>query len=213
MNRFFLSDHHFRHGNIYSFVGEGGERIRPWAENADEADAMMVEAHNEVVKNGDTTYFMGDVAINVRGLDNLAKMNGRKILIRGNHDIFKLKKYTEHFADIRGTHKIDKVIFSHYPLHEDSLPKWCLGNAHGHTHERAVRTEDGLINPRYLNMCVETVGLRPLHFDEVVMRLEEQQNEAKLKANRSDQETWTGQLRGPGRWLMRIFNIGMQRTR
>lgn len=171
MNRFFLSDHHFRHNNIYSFVGDDGQRIRPWAETSEEADEMMVEAHNRVVKPGDTVYFLGDVAINAKGLENLSRMNGRKILIRGNHDIFKLKQYAAHFADIRATHLIEKVIFSHYPLHPGSLPAWCLGNAHGHTHEKPVLGPDGAPDPRYLNLCVETVGLEPLRFDEVVSRL------------------------------------------
>lgn len=171
MNRFFLSDHHLRHNNIYSFVGDDGHRIRPWAETSEEADEMMVEAHNRVVAPGDTIYFLGDVAINAKGLENLSRMNGRKILIRGNHDIFKLKQYAAHFADIRATHLIEKVIFSHYPLHPGSLPDWCLGNAHGHTHEKPVLGPDGQPDPRYLNLCVEAVGLEPLRFDEVVSRL------------------------------------------
>lgn len=171
MNRFLLSDHHLRHNNIYSFLGADGGRIRPWASSSDEADEMMVEAHNRVVGRGDTTYFLGDVAINAKGLETLSRMNGRKILIRGNHDVFKMKKYAEHFADVRGTHLLDKVILSHYPLHPSSLPGWCLGNAHGHTHEKPVLGHDGGPDPRYINMCVESVGLEPLSIEEVVSRL------------------------------------------
>lgn len=171
MNRFFLSDHHLRHKNIYSFLGVNGQRIRPWAEKAEESDEMMVEAHNRVVRPGDTVYFLGDVAISAKGLDILPRMNGRKVLIRGNHDIFKMKQYAPHFADIRATHLIEKVIFSHYPLHPGSLPGWCLGNAHGHTHEKPVLGTDGAPDPRYLNLCVEAVGLEPLRFEEVVARL------------------------------------------
>lgn len=180
MQRYFLSDHHFRHPNIHNFVGLDGLPIRKWADNWEESDEMMIDAHNRIVKPGDTIYFMGDVAINAKGLTNLSRMNGRKILLRGNHDIFKLKQYAEHFADIRGTHLIEKVIFSHYPLHESSLPAWCLGNAHGHTHEKPVRFENGDRNPRYINMCVEAVGLEPLPFEEVVRRLEEAQRDPDL---------------------------------
>lgn len=171
-NRFFLSDHHMGHDKIYNFKDDEGNRIRPWADSAAEADEMMVAAHNSVVRQGDTVYFGGDVAIKAKALDLLHRMNGRKILIRGNHDIFKLKQYLPHFADIRATHKIDRVIISHYPLHPESLPHWCLGNAHGHTHDRVVRDAFGTADPRYLNFCVERVGLTPLPFEEIVARLE-----------------------------------------
>jgi calcineurin-like phosphoesterase family protein len=113
--RFVISDHHLRHPGIYRFTDDAGQRIRPRAETADEADEMMIAAWNDVVRKNDTVYHLGDVAIRRPGLRLLERLNGRKILIRGNHDIFKLKDYTAHFADIRGTHKIDRMILSHYP--------------------------------------------------------------------------------------------------
>lgn len=171
MNRFFLFDHHFGHDRIYTFTGADGTRIRPWADSAAEADEMMIDAHNRTVGRGDTVYFGGDVAIKAKALRLLERMNGRKILIRGNHDIFKLKDYLPHFADIRGTHKIERIIFSHYPLHVGSLSHWCLGNAHGHTHEQIVKDADGFPDPRYLNLCVERVGITPLPYEEVERRL------------------------------------------
>lgn len=171
MNRFLLSDHHLGHNNIYSFLGNDGERIRPWAETAEQSDEMMIEAHNAVVKAGDTVYFMGDVAIRAKALSLLTRMNGRKILIRGNHDIFKMKQYAEHFADIRATHLLDKLLISHYPLHPSSVPEWAIGNAHGHTHEKPVLGPDGTPDPRYINLCVEAVGLTPLTVEEVCDRL------------------------------------------
>lgn len=161
------------HDKIYAFKNAEGELIRPWASSAEEADEMMIDAHNRVVKAGDTVYFGGDVAIKARALSLLGRMNGRKILIRGNHDIFKLKQYVPYFADIRGTHKLDRIILSHYPLHPSSLPSWCLGNAHGHTHDTFVLKEDNTKDPRFFNVCVEAVGLSPVPYDEVERRLQE----------------------------------------
>lgn len=177
--RFIISDHHFDQDRIYTFTDEAGRRLRPWAENAAEADEMMIEAHNAEVRQQDTTYFLGDVAIRAAGLKLLSRMNGRKILVRGNHDIFRFKQYAEHFADIRATHKIGRMILSHYPLHRHSIPHWCIGNVHGHTHGNDVmrrrwwgaRRPD----PLYFNACVESIGLTPLSVEEVEERLEARQ--------------------------------------
>ncbi len=174
MNRFFLSDHHLMHPKIYEFLRDDGALLRPWAKTDVEADEMMIEAHNRVVGPKDTIYFLGDVAIKAKGLAHLSRMNGRKILIRGNHDIFKLKQYAEHFEDIRSEHKLGDVLFSHRPFHTMELDTatWCLGNVHGHTHERHVLRPDGSRDSRYLNICVEAVGLEPLAYEEIVQRLE-----------------------------------------
>lgn len=171
MNRFFLSDHHFGHSNIYRFVDAHGRRTRPWAETTEEAEEMMVAAHNAVVSPRDTIYFGGDVAIRAKALGVLTRMNGRKILIRGNHDIFKLKDYVPHFEDIRSEHKMDRIIISHRPMHPDTIPHWCLGNVHGHTHQNDMLLADGTPDPRYLNICIERVGLTPLPYEELVARL------------------------------------------
>jgi len=173
--RFVVSDHHFLHDRVYAFTNAKGQRIRPWAENAAQADEMMIEAHNSVVRQQDTVYFGGDVAIKAKGLELLRRMNGRKILIRGNHDIFRMKQYAEHFADIRGTHKIDRLILSHYPLHRGSIPHWCKANVHGHTHGNDVLRRRWFgarqADPLYINVCVEKLpGLAPLDIEEILDR-------------------------------------------
>lgn len=172
MQRFLHSDPHFCHERFYTFTDDAGRRIRPWAKNSADADEMMIEAWNTVVpKNGATVYCLGDVAIKAKGLQLLSRLNGRKILIRGNHDIFRLKQYTEHFADIRGTHKLDRLILSHYPIHPDSIPHWCHANVHGHTHSKVVRRRNWygrrIPDARYINVCVEQVGLSPVSVEEI----------------------------------------------
>ena len=49
----FTSDHHFGHANINRFCN------RPW-ENVKDAIDGMIYRHNEVVKNGDRVYVIGD---------------------------------------------------------------------------------------------------------------------------------------------------------
>jgi len=177
--RFVFSDGHAGHDNIYKFTNKKGELLRPWAKSAQEADEMMVEAWNKVVRQQDTVYHLGDVAMRVGGIAIMSRLNGRKVLVRGNHDIFPLKKYTPHFADIRGTHKQGRMIFSHYPLHRDSLPHWCLANVHGHTHANSVtrRTWYGrrVLDTKYFNACVEAIGISPIEIEDLEARIKSRQ--------------------------------------
>lgn len=166
-----VSDTHFKHRNIYSFVdSRTGARLRPWADNADDGDALMRQIWNERVRPQDRVYHLGDVAIARRGLKEMAGLHGRKILIRGNHDIFKLNDYAEYFEDIRGTHKLANVILSHYPIHRESIPRWCRGIIHGHTHGNMMRLPDDTIDPLYQNICIEHTDRGPIEFDAVLAK-------------------------------------------
>jgi calcineurin-like phosphoesterase family protein len=114
------------------------------------------------------------VAIPRRGLKNLTKCNGRKILIRGNHDTFKLKDYAEYFEDIRGAHfhqagskMLGGLIFTHIPVHPENLQGHYRGNVHGHLHCHQV-IKDGQIDTRYFNACVEKNNFTPVALDEVI---------------------------------------------
>jgi len=174
-NRLVISDHHLAQNNIYRFVDDAGHRIRPWAENSDEADEMMIDAWNAVVGKKDIVYHLGDVAIARRGLPLLSRLNGRKRLAGGNHDIFKLKDYLPHFEDIKGSYKVNRLIMQHYPVHPESIPHWCLANVHGHIHQRHVmrNNEAGERVPdnRYFNACVEVIGLAPVPIEDVEKRI------------------------------------------
>ena len=54
-------------------------------------------------------YHLGDVVINRKALSTLYCLNSDKVLIKGNHDIFKLEDYTPHFRDIRGYHLVHRT--------------------------------------------------------------------------------------------------------
>jgi calcineurin-like phosphoesterase family protein len=92
--------------------------------------------------------------------------------VAGNHDIFKLKDYLVYFEDVKGSYKFGGLILSHYPVHPESLPGWCLANCHGHTHDRE------LADPRYKNLCPEVVGPKPVNLDYLLRNLEGADNEA-----------------------------------
>lgn len=159
---FVVSDTHFAHKNIVVFTDDCGNKIRPW-DDLDHMTEDMVRMWNEMVSPNDKVYHLGDVAIHRRGLEVLKRLNGKKVLVRGNHDIFDIEDYAEHFYDVRGVHVLDKhkVIMSHIPLHPDSMKRW-RGNIHGHMHQR------NLNDPRYFNVSVEQIGFKPILLDDVL---------------------------------------------
>lgn len=163
MNRVFVtSDTHFGHKGICTFVTNEGDPIRPW-DTAEEMDEEMIQLWNEAVDPTDKVYHLGDVVINRRHLSILEKLNGRKILIKGNHDLFKLPDYLKHFKDIRAYHVVDMVLMSHIPVHPLSKARF-RGQIHGHLHTNV------LDDPWYQNVCVEQTGFKPILLDEVMAR-------------------------------------------
>jgi calcineurin-like phosphoesterase family protein len=147
--------------------------LRPW-DDVLEMDQAFIENWNRVVSDNDKVYHLGDVAIPRRGLKCLEQLKGRKVLIRGNHDIFKLSDYTNYFNDIRGCHYLDGYILSHIPVHPCNLDRY-KGNIHGHLHYRSVLKEDGSKDLRYFCVCVEHIDYTPVDFELVRAEMKRRQ--------------------------------------
>ena len=174
---FLVSDTHFGHAGVCRFLRDDGTKLRPWDDPA-EMDEFMVKAWNERVRPGDKVYHLGDVAIARKSLNILSRLNGDKVLIKGNHDIFKLSDYAEHFRDIRAYHVMNGMILSHVPVHEESLARFGT-NIHGHLHYRRVLQNFGKLNKqpevvdlRYHCVCVEHTDYAPILFEDVIKRIQ-----------------------------------------
>lgn len=169
MNIFLISDTHFGHANSCKWLTDTGEKYRPW-DNVEEMDEALVKNWNSVVRPQDKVYHLGDVSMKREHIKTLARCNGEKVLVRGNHDIFKLEDYTPYFKDIRGSHKLDNFILSHIPIHPESQARWADGNIHGHTHRNSVLLDDGLPDPRYVCVSVEQIEYTPIAFEVIKQR-------------------------------------------
>ena len=163
-----ISDTHFGHQGVCNFTRDDGSPLRPW-DNADDMDAALVANWNAVVAPGDRVYHLGDVAIKRQSLVILERCNGRKALVKGNHDIFKLNDYRKYFDDVRAYIVLKsktgaKVILSHIPIHPGTLGRFGT-NLHGHLHANIVSLDDGSPDPRYINVCVEHTNYTPIALD------------------------------------------------
>ena len=170
---FLVSDTHFGHAGVCRFMRDDGvTKVRPW-DDPNEMDEFMVKAWNERVRPNDKVYHLGDVVINRKALSTLYRLNGDKVLIRGNHDIFRDDEYRMYFRELRAYHVMNGMILSHIPVHEESLGRFGT-NIHGHLHYNRVKKhpsstaefmEWGVserIDPRYHCVCVEHTDYRPI---------------------------------------------------
>jgi calcineurin-like phosphoesterase family protein len=181
---FLTSDTHFGHVNICNFTNYDGSPVRPW-DSVEEMDEEMVKRWNDTVGLKDKVYHLGDVVINRKSLQILDRLNGDKVLIKGNHDIFPLKDYVKYFRDIRAYHVMNGCILSHIPVHKESIARFGA-NIHGHTHgNRVMKTvgayTDGTlirskdkIDPDYFCVCVEQTDYTPIAFEDVIEKIKEQ---------------------------------------
>lgn len=166
-----ISDTHFGHRNILTFMRSDSTPLRSF-DSIEEMDEAIIDNWNRVVGDKDRVYHLGDVAINRRCLQILGRLKGRIALIKGNHDIFKLKDYAQYVDDIRAYNILDGCILSHIPVHPESLRRFGC-NIHGHLHYGRVlkNVKHGLIpsniDNRYYNVSCEMVNFTPIDWEEV----------------------------------------------
>jgi calcineurin-like phosphoesterase family protein len=124
----------------------------------------------------DKVYHLGDVVINRKVLP-MARLNGDKVLIRGNHDIFPDDEYRKYFRELRAYHVMNGMILSHIPFIRESLGRFGT-NIHGHLHSGRVMKAGSqqvsllsLFDTRYHCVCVEQTDFKPILFEDVMKRI------------------------------------------
>lgn len=182
---FVVSDTHFGHTNIIRYCG------RPFAE-VNEMDRQLAARWNAAVPHDATVWHLGDVTIRPEKLAaRLSQLNGRKILVAGNHDHphpvsihhkgrlpEELAAYTRAYcaAGFEAVHLVGaftlpnfgRVFVSHYPYSD--RPDWLRVRLpddgvtpllHGHVHDK------WRFKGRMLNAGVEVQDYRPMSLREI----------------------------------------------
>lgn len=159
---FFCSDHHFDDSKILTYNDGKGNFVRNFRTVAEMSETIVYN-HNQVVKKSDLVYFLGDCAIELSGLDYVKRMNGTKILVKGNHDILHINHYLKLFDDILA-YKVfpNDFVCSHIPLSKNSIREsFGHTNVHGHTHNR-------VLGNGYINVCMEQNEYTPVSYDQIL---------------------------------------------
>lgn len=175
MKRYVISDLHLGHEAILKY--------RTQFTCLSEMEITIFKNWNKIVTKEDKVYILGDVAWNKQSLSMMAFMNGKKVLIKGNHDILPLKEYIKYFDDVRGVMEYKGCILTHIPVHESQLERFKI-NIHGHLHDKGVLKNvmvkvynddmkpsfipKEFVDTRYINVCCEQVNYTPILLEEII---------------------------------------------
>lgn len=144
---------------------------RPFA-SAAEMDACLIAGWNRVVGPEDTVYLIGDIGWNGGHVPcrTLARLNGRKHLIRGNHDTGYLDAplLYRYFDSVSDFLEIDDgphhIFLSHYPMLYDKPKGYMI---HGHLHGSDKFHHILADMPRVLNAGVDINGFVPVTLEQL----------------------------------------------
>lgn len=172
---FVISDTHFNHANILDFKQEDGRKVRDF-ESVDEMNETIIDSWNEVVRDMDIVYHLGDVFFHqtqpVPIHEILSRLKGRKRLILGNHDNGKSNHLQTYFQKIMVWRMFPEfgALLTHVPVHHGTLAeKRFKGsrfndemiNVHGHLHANNID------DARYVNVSVEQIDYTPISIEEI----------------------------------------------
>jgi len=172
MANFITADEHYGHDEINTYCG------RPWRNNQ-VATREIVKRHNELVKEGDTVYHIGDIAF--AGPDRssyvetlMRRLNGTHILILGNHDrIAPLKFVDVGFQSVHTSLSIEldgyKVVMAHDPSIWNVIANWdpLPIFIHGHIHNIWKSIKD----KKMVNAGVDVWDFYPTSMVQIVKEL------------------------------------------
>lgn len=146
---------------------------------------LMVERHNNLVNPDDTVYVLGDVCYqkNPQFLSQVERFNGRKILVRGNHDqVFTDEDFSPYFEQIIPEGEGIEIDFDGIPCYLTHYPTQGVKdrfNIVGHIHA-AWKYQLNMIN-----VGVDVQHFRPVNASSIPFHL-------KAITEFYDKDVWVG---------------------
>lgn len=152
---YIISDLHFGDKGIIKFE-------RTEFDTVEQHDAFLVQQWNKTIVNkNDRVFFLGDLhdnSSNKKDLEYLktlvSKLRGYKIMILGNHDVYKEQDYLDlGFNEvIKGPYYYKPyIILSHEPCRE-AFRNPYVWNIHGHLHNAKLELDNYIcVSARHIN--------------------------------------------------------------
>ena len=169
MSIHFTSDTHYMHGNIIRYCN------RPFADKQ-VMTKTLIQNWNSVVRPNDLVYHLGDVSFcgDIETKDILDQLNGKIILMLGNHD----RNIRKHRGSLYGGRFLEmhdkqlmlelnsgqKILMSHYPIYNQAFINeggWMLhGHCHGNEEPRKFKMLDvGVDSHSFMPISLEQIAL------------------------------------------------------
>ena len=147
---------------------------RPYKSLKEMHNDLIIKWNRKVGKN-DIVYIVGDIATiskeeELSEVVNILKMlNGRKVLVVGNHDRDSIKnfKFRKSFSDIKEYARIydggKKVVLFHFPMEHWEGDRKGVIHIHGHVHNEPIMQRKN----RY-NVSVDVIDFEPKTLNELI---------------------------------------------
>jgi calcineurin-like phosphoesterase family protein len=171
--KYYISDLHLGHENIIKLCN------RPF-KSVEDMDRILIDNWNSVITPDDEVYILGDLVFRASNspLDYFKKLNGKKYLIKGNHDNIRADwrpyfEWIRDYAEIKDNGK--DVILFHYPIVEwNKFFRHSIhlyGHIHNSTNNQAYKILKKISNS--YNVGADVIGFTPRTLDEVIKFNEE----------------------------------------
>lgn len=160
---FLTADTHFGHDLILKLEN------RPFADT-EIMDKELISNWNSVVTPKDTVFHLGDVSFRnkERTTEIISNLNGKKILICGNHDLSRSNKWWMDvgFSEVYRYPIVyrDFFIFSHKPpeyYNAATAYFYAFGHVHGSEMYRTISKQTSCV-------CTERWGFTPVNFEKIL---------------------------------------------
>lgn len=149
-------------------------------ENSDEHDDYLIKQWNKVVHKRDTIYILGDITMeNSKHYYKLDQLNGRKIVVLGNHDRYQDVKELLNYVDgVAGMVDYKGCALTHSPIHVNEIGSYKY-NIHAHIHNNELHefhasdsyNDKGFqIKPtkhKYICVDAHNIGYVPMTLEEI----------------------------------------------
>ncbi len=165
VQKFYIADTHFGHEAIIGLCKRPFNSVR-------EIDDYLVDAWNSTVKQTDIVYHLGDFSFGgaAHAKQIFRRLNGRKILILGNHDIDRDGGVLDYLADLAWDQAptpalitsdcSERLYLSHYA--HRTWPASNKGSYHFYGHSHGTLPHVG--NSRDVGVDLEDVAYTPRTF-------------------------------------------------
>ncbi len=161
---FFTADNHFNHANIIKHEN------RPFID-VDDMNEKMIRIWNRIIGEEDDVYILGDFVWGSHS-SIVPQLNGKKYLIKGNHDKQVNNRYFEWAKDYYVLKYKDlKFILFHYPIFRWDKCHYGSYHLYGHVHSNNKTNEFMNSFGNCYNVGVDVNNYRPVEIEEVILRI------------------------------------------
>lgn len=148
---FFIADTHFGDNDVFLMSGEN-----KFFDSVKDKDEEIIKNWNTTVSPEDTVFILGDFG----DMDYWNKLNGKKTLIKGNHD--NVSKCDSLYPIVYK----DFFILSHEPMWVDKDSPYA--NIFGHVHNNPIYNT---VTSRSYCVCACRNNYTPISFEKIVEKM------------------------------------------